>query len=118
MKNLNEPRKRDDVIPFERPGTLEKTESPEPTRPYSQLSDDLRSRWTAVQSSFVDEPRKAVEEADKLIAGAIQQIQDSFAAARSDLARRWNREGETSTEELRVCLQHYRNFFDRLVSKL
>lgn len=32
---------------------------------------DLRNRWGNVQTSFVDEPRKAVEEADNLVASVM-----------------------------------------------
>ncbi|MGB9255792.1 MAG: hypothetical protein WCC25_13220, partial [Candidatus Korobacteraceae bacterium] len=35
---------------------------------------DLRERWTDVQTGFVDEPRHAVEEADKLVAAVMQRL--------------------------------------------
>jgi len=31
-------------------------------------ADGFRTRWSAIQTGFVDEPRKAVEEADTLVA--------------------------------------------------
>src|SRR3954454_20183764 len=34
-------------------------------------SEDFRHRWTDIQAGFVDEPRKAVENADALVASAI-----------------------------------------------
>src|SRR5690242_16692949 len=34
--------------------------------------NDLRGRWSNVQTGFVDEPRHAVEEADKLVATVMQ----------------------------------------------
>src|SRR5215471_20379589 len=40
--------------------------------------EHLRQQWTTVQSHFVDEPRKSVEEADHLVATAIKQIEDGF----------------------------------------
>jgi hypothetical protein len=41
-----------------------------------------------------------------------------FAAERANLEKQWSRGEEVSTEDLRVCLQRYREFFDRLVSHL
>ena len=43
--------------------------------------DDLRPRWADIQASFVDAPRRAVEEADKLVADAIRRLADAFAEA-------------------------------------
>src|SRR5438552_1238896 len=72
-------------------------------------TEELRERWTAIQASFVDEPRKAVEEADHLVASAIKQIEEVFAAQRSNLEKQWTRGDQISTEDLRVSLQHYRD---------
>ena len=38
----------------------------------TELSD-LRSRWSDIQAGFVDEPRRSVEQADQLVASAIQK---------------------------------------------
>jgi hypothetical protein len=80
--------------------------------------DGLREQWRIIQSSFVDEPRRSVEQADKLVASAIKQIEEVFAAERSNLEKQWSRGDQVSTEDLRVCLQHYRDFFDRLLSRI
>ena len=51
-------------------------------------ADDYRTRWLEIQANFVDEP------------GVPQLVQ-----------------GEPiSTEDLRIALQHYRSFFDRLLT--
>jgi hypothetical protein len=76
---------------------------------------DLRDRWTDVQTGFVDEPRRAVEEADVLVAEAIKRLAESFADARSRLEQDWSRGADVSTEELRLALQRYRAFFGRLL---
>jgi hypothetical protein len=34
-------------------------------------SKDLHKRWTDIQTAFVDEPRRAVERADELVAEAL-----------------------------------------------
>ena len=77
---------------------------------------ELRGRWTNVQSAFVDEPRQAVEEADKLVARVMQRLADGFAGERSNLEKQWDQGDNVSTEDLRVALQRYRSFFDRLLA--
>jgi hypothetical protein len=77
---------------------------------------DVRGRWEGIQASFVDEPRRAVEEADTLVAELMRQLADSFAHERERLEGQWDRGDEVSTEDLRVALQRYRSFFDRLLS--
>ena len=77
---------------------------------------EVRSRWEKIQGGFVDEPRRAVEEADTLVAELMQQLADSFAEERKGLEGQWDRGDEVSTEDLRIALQRYRSFFDRLLS--
>jgi hypothetical protein len=81
-----------------------------------QEGADLRERWSAIQAGFVDEPRRAVEDADGLVAQAMKRLAEMFADERSKLEHQWDRGDEVSTEELRVALQRYRSFFDRLLS--
>jgi hypothetical protein len=64
----------------------------------------------------VDEPRKAVADADRLVTDAIKQLEGTFTAQRSNLEKQWTQGQEVSTEDLRITLQHYREFFDRLLS--
>jgi len=77
---------------------------------------NVRGRWETIQASFVDEPRHAVEEADALVADLMQRLAESFADERQALEGQWDRGDEVSTEDLRVALQRYRSFFDRLLS--
>jgi hypothetical protein len=77
---------------------------------------DLRSRWTDIQAGFVDEPRRSVEQADELVATAIQKLAEKFANERSSLENQWESGKNVSTEDLRVALQRYRAFFGRLLN--
>lgn len=77
--------------------------------------DELRERWTHVQSRFVDEPRRAVEHADSLVAELMMRLAESFANERSGLEKQWGRNQEVDTEDLRIALQRYHSFFDRLL---
>lgn len=77
---------------------------------------ELRSRWEEIQSMFVDEPRRSVERADELVADVMRRLAEMFADERSELETQWTRGDDVSTEDLRVALQRYRSFFDRLLS--
>jgi hypothetical protein len=79
-------------------------------------SADFRSRWETVQTGFVDEPRQTVEQADELVAQVMRRLAESFAAERETLEQQWGRGDDVSTEDLRVTLQRYRSFFQRLLS--
>jgi hypothetical protein len=90
----------------------------EPNLPLFAPSDsqDLHSRWEKIQIGFVDEPRKAVELADELVASAIKRLAEVFAAERQKLEAEWDKTDNVSTEDLRIALRRYRSFFDRLLS--
>lgn len=79
-------------------------------------ADELRSRWQEIQTRFVDDPREAVRDADALVADVMRRLAEYFAGRKHGLESQWNRDGEVDTEELRVALQQYRVFFDRLLS--
>ncbi len=72
-----------------------------PLFPSNEL-EDLRKRWSGVQTAFVDEPRRAVEQADGLVAGAMKRLAEIFAEERSRLEQQWDRGDNVSTEDLRV----------------
>jgi len=80
------------------------------------LVSRFQNRWDEIQTGFVDEPRRAVEEADALVALAIRELAQSFANERAGLERQWDRGDDVSTEDLRQSLQRYRSFFGRLLS--
>ena len=69
-----------------------------------------------MQTGFVDEPRRAVEEADKLVATVMQRLAEGFAIERASLEKAWDRGDNISTEDLRVAFRSYRSFFDRLLN--
>jgi hypothetical protein len=78
-------------------------------------ADKFRARWMTIQGKFVDDPHDSVEQADDLVEDVIQSITDTFAKRRDALEKAWSG-GETSTEELRLALQQYRSFFERLLA--
>jgi hypothetical protein len=121
MKNLNEPRKP--VQPVQPEGEVismqERRSGMAPAEhalmPKRQ-TEDMRERWKTIQASFVDEPRKAVQEADQLVKSAIQQLEEVFREQRTQMEQMWSGGNDVSTEDLRMSFQRYRTFFDRLLS--
>jgi hypothetical protein len=94
---------------------LAQEERTEPLFPQSE-SEKFQAHWSDIQGSFVDEPRQAVEAADRLVATAMQRLAETFADERARLEEQWDRGEDVSTEELRVTLRRYRAFFGRLLS--
>jgi len=122
MKNLNEPRKdmpreqasEPQVVSMEEHRA--KTAATEASLIPKRQMEDLRSRWTSIQANFVDDPRKAVEEANALVSSALKQIEESFRDQHGQIQKQWTKGADASTEDLRIALQQYRMCFDRLLS--
>jgi len=119
-------RKGDGVIPLGQSGTIdagagESAPSGESGRETVTLFApeavrDYRTRWTSLQTSFVDEPRRAVQQADELVADVIKNLAATFSAERAKLESQWEQGDKISTEDLRLVLRRYRAFFDRFLS--
>lgn len=96
-------------------GRNESLRSESPLFPENELRD-FRGRWDQIQTSFVDEPRHAVEQADTLVATVVKRIAEQFSEERTKLEKQWDRGDNVSTEDLRQGFKRYRAFFDRLLS--
>ena len=101
---------------LERPEHSATTEDGSTTLFPENEANDFHKRWTDIQTGFVDEPRRAVEQADALVAEVIKRLANSFAEERSKLEGQWGRGDNVSTEDLRIALRRYRSFFDRLLN--
>jgi len=127
MKNINEPREdfyenteaRDPAnkMPVAVPENVAAfNRAPGVKNEADRQLEELRPRWNDIQTSFVDEPRQAVYEADKLVTSAITQITAALHNECSAMQKQWADGPDVSTEELRMALQKYRTFFNRLMS--
>ena len=114
--NSNELERHEDVIGSSGGGGAKMVREPDEERaPLFAESEaqDLRARWDRIQIAFVDEPHRAVEDADNLVATTMSRLAEVFSEQRKRL------EGEREsddTENLRVALRKYRSFFNRLLS--
>ena len=106
---------RTDPETASRSGSTEADEQRRPLLADAEL-EGLRGRWSAVQVTFVDEPRGSVKEADALVAELMQRLAQTFSEERAALESQWEQGDDVSTEDLRVALQRYRSFFDRLLT--
>jgi len=105
-------------LPASTPLNADKTHSlteASPLFPDDELHN-YRARWDQVQTSFVDEPRQAVEQADSLVANVVKRIAEQFSVEREKLETQWSKGQDVNTEDLRQALRRYRSFFDRLLS--
>ncbi|HEY2577271.1 MAG TPA: hypothetical protein VGI74_13280 [Streptosporangiaceae bacterium] len=78
--------------------------------------EGIVNRWRDIQVSFVDEPRKAVKDADNLVAELMERLARMFASQREQLEARLTTGDPASTEDLRQGLRRYRSFFERLLA--
>jgi hypothetical protein len=97
------------------PGDDGRDERLEPLLPQDR-TNSYRDRWHQLQARFVDEPRETVADADSMVAELLKELASSFNDARSRLEDQWSRGDDVSTEDLRIALQRYRSFFERLLS--
>ena len=85
----------------------------------AEEAEGYRTRWDAIQTGFVDEPKRAVQEADALVAQVIKRLSEVFADERTRLEQQWGHgdgADQISTEDLRLALRKYRSFFERLLT--
>ena len=77
------------LVKGQEPETLDKATGVSRPMPLFSESEmgDFRSQWSKVQTGFVDEPRRTVEEADKLVAAVMQKLAEGFANERSGLGK-------------------------------
>jgi hypothetical protein len=118
------PPREQSTIRSEQPAT--RTDATDPAEPAESSTEQevfasdhlagLRARWDNVQAGFVDDPRECVQKADSLVSDVVEQLTSGFSHARSRLEEQWARGEQASTEDLRVALKRYREFFERLLA--
>jgi hypothetical protein len=112
---MHEPGPVADALEAEPPKTDDESSTAEMLFASDDVAD-LRARWAGVQAAFVDNPKECVQKADHLVSDLVDHLTTGFAEARSRLEEQWSRGKDASTEDLRMALMHYREFFDRLLA--
>ena len=98
-----------------------------------QVCTGFRERWHEIQAEFVDDPRHAVEDADRLVTDLAQAFTSSLEDRRKTLTSAWQHNGShegdrgngytngngdgngAETEQLRLTMRQYRNLVDRIL---
>jgi hypothetical protein len=76
-------------------------------------ADAIRARFLDIQAGFVDEPRQAVQEAERFVD---EMVQDLVKALENERAKLKGAIEGGSTEDLRIALRGYRAFVERLLN--
>jgi hypothetical protein len=108
--------RQEEVEHEERPTSTADVRDDTPELLQADDNAEFQQRWESIQTGFVDEPRHAVEQADELVAHVMKRLAEGFATERERLEQQWGRGEDVSTEDLRVTLQRYRGFFERLLA--
>lgn len=96
--------------PFDRGAVEQGRESGSDQAPMNRF----REQWASVQGAFVDDPRNAIAEADRLVADVIRDVEQRLTRRREAVQGEWSR-GEADTEQLRQLIHRYRALFHRLL---
>jgi hypothetical protein len=105
----------DQARPDQGDGTQDEKEVLEPLFT-PDMAETYRSRWLAIQTSFVDDPQQAVRKGDELVAQIMTNLANTFSEERHRVEAQLGETGEGATENLRVALRRYHSFFERLLS--
>ena len=73
------------------------------------------ARWQEIQAGFVDEPRRAVQDADALVVDMMDRLARMLASEREQIESA-GETGKVSTEDLRQGLRRYRALYERLLA--
>ena len=76
---------------------------------------DFTSRWTAIKAGFVDDPRHAIEDADRFVAEVARAFASGVESRHHTLTSAREPDGHGQTEELRLAMQRYRVLVDQLL---
>jgi hypothetical protein len=81
----------------------------------SAENERFAARWREIQAGFVDEPRRAIQDADALVVDMMDRLARMLASEREQIES-LGETGTVSTEDLRQGLRRYRALFERLLA--
>jgi len=80
----------------------------------SESAEAFLERWSEVQTGFIEDPHKAVSEADALLTEVITAYQQAVEQRRARISGA-QADGGADTEELRLALLEYRGLLTELL---
>ena len=98
------------LVKGQEPETLDRAAAVSEPMPLFSESEmgDFRSQWSKVQTGFVDEPRRTVEDADKLVAAVMQRLAEGFANERS---------GTNTLSTTRLALRYFKRTYQHWLTQ-
>lgn len=105
------PEVREESVEYEAQEVPEVREEREIPAAQGGVGDELTERMEKAVLTFVDAPQGAVEEAETVLATALERAEHAVAGARAAVAQ-----GGTDTEALRLALQRYRTLTSHLLA--
>jgi hypothetical protein len=75
----------------------------------------IQERWDQIKASFVDDPRAAVRQADRLVGDTVEVLNQAVARTRSRVGGRVDQDQGANTEELRRALRSYQSLIERFL---
>jgi hypothetical protein len=83
-----------------------------------EMVERFRVEWQEIQTRFVDDPRDAVQGADRLLGAVVEALTSTVNEHKHELEGQWQQdsgEDESRTEDLRLALRRYRSFVNQLL---
>jgi hypothetical protein len=80
-----------------------------------EAADRFRVGWQQIQTRFVDDPKDAVQGADRLLTEVLESLTGTVTERKRELEGQWHGESEALTEDLRLALRRYRSFVNQLL---
>lgn len=82
------------------------------------MAERLQRELSNIQSGFVDDPRSAVDRADRLAGQAVDALQEALAARKRTLDEKWQADGDhgTDTERMRQAIRGYRDLVEHVLT--
>ena len=77
--------------------------------------ESMRERWREIQLQFVDDPQAAAGDAAALVDEAARSLIAAVESRRAAMAGPTTDDTEPETERLRLALQRYRDFLERVL---
>jgi hypothetical protein len=101
------------AVPVDTPARAEPTDEFGKLWPEDAVHD-FQQRWREVQLHFVDDPRAAADEAQQLVAEALDRFSTALSTRRSEMDS-WREGDGADTERMLTVVRRYRKLLDRLL---